>query len=105
MDVVTSILGALDKPQNLIKFVTDRLGHDRRYAIDPGKSETRAWVAAADHVGRRFEENDRVVPGKSRLGQPYSRRTVSRILQCIVRCEIGLNKREPTELFGEKLPA
>jgi dTDP-glucose 4,6-dehydratase len=40
LDVVTSILDALGKPKSLIKYVTDRLGHDRRYAIDPSKSES-----------------------------------------------------------------
>jgi len=28
------ILNKLGKPHSLISFVTDRLGHDRRYAID-----------------------------------------------------------------------
>ena len=40
IEVVTSILDALGKPHELIKFVTDRLGHDRRYAIDAAKVET-----------------------------------------------------------------
>ena len=40
IEVVKSILDALDKPHNLIKFVNDRLGHDRRYAIDAAKTET-----------------------------------------------------------------
>jgi dTDP-glucose 4,6-dehydratase len=40
IEVVTAILDALNKPHSLIKFVTDRLGHDRRYAIDPTKVET-----------------------------------------------------------------
>ena len=39
LNVVTSILDALGKPHSLIKYVTDRLGHDRRYAIDPAKCE------------------------------------------------------------------
>ena len=30
----------LDKPESLITFVTDRPGHDMRYAIDPTKIET-----------------------------------------------------------------
>ncbi len=34
MDVVKLILDKLGKPHSLISFVTDRLGHDRRYAID-----------------------------------------------------------------------
>ena len=39
LDVVTSLLETLGKPKTLIKFVKDRLGHDRRYAIDPSKTE------------------------------------------------------------------
>jgi len=39
IEVVKAILDALGKPHDLIKFVTDRLGHDRRYAIDPQKVE------------------------------------------------------------------
>lgn len=35
IDVVRSVLDALDKPTSLIRFVKDRPGHDRRYAIDP----------------------------------------------------------------------
>ncbi len=38
--VVKAILDALGKPHDLIKFVTDRPGHDRRYAIDPSKAES-----------------------------------------------------------------
>ena len=40
LEVVKTILKALDKPESLIKFVTDRPGHDMRYAIDPTKIET-----------------------------------------------------------------
>ena len=40
IDVIKSLLDALNKPHDLIKFVPDRLGHDRRYAIDPTKAET-----------------------------------------------------------------
>jgi len=40
LEVVKTILKALDKPESLIKFVTDRPGHDMRYAIDPTKLET-----------------------------------------------------------------
>jgi dTDP-glucose 4,6-dehydratase len=34
LQVVKLILDTLGKPHSLISFVTDRLGHDRRYAID-----------------------------------------------------------------------
>jgi dTDP-glucose 4,6-dehydratase len=37
MEIVKIILQELGKPETLIKHVTDRLGHDRRYAIDPSK--------------------------------------------------------------------
>jgi len=37
LEVVGLILDRLDKPKSLIKHVTDRLGHDRRYAIDASK--------------------------------------------------------------------
>ena len=47
IDVVRSILDALGKPHSLITFVTDRLGHDRRYAIDPSKVENElGWKPA-----------------------------------------------------------
>ena len=34
IDIVKLILNELNKPEKLIQFVEDRLGHDRRYAID-----------------------------------------------------------------------
>lgn len=37
IDIVKLICKALGKPESLIQFVTDRKGHDRRYAIDPTK--------------------------------------------------------------------
>ena len=35
IDIVRLICKALDKPESLITYVTDRKGHDMRYAIDP----------------------------------------------------------------------
>lgn len=40
LEVVRLLLDLLDKPHSLIKYVTDRPGHDRRYATDPAKIET-----------------------------------------------------------------
>ena len=37
IDIVKLICKALDKPESLITYVTDRKGHDMRYAIDPEK--------------------------------------------------------------------
>lgn len=40
LEVVKIILNELNKPESLITFVTDRLGHDLRYAIDNTKIES-----------------------------------------------------------------
>jgi dTDP-glucose 4,6-dehydratase len=39
VDVAKSALDMLGKPHSLMRFVKDRLGHDRRYAIDPSLAE------------------------------------------------------------------
>ncbi len=39
LEVVKAILQTLGKPESLIEYVTDRPGHDLRYAIDPRKIE------------------------------------------------------------------
>ena len=64
IDVVKSILAALGKPESLIRFVTDRLGHDRRYAIDPTKVENElgwkpeiTWEQGLDKTIRWYMEN------------------------------------------------
>lgn len=47
LEIVKLILKQLNKPETLIEFVTDRLGHDRRYAIDNTKITTElAWKPA-----------------------------------------------------------
>ena len=45
IDVVKAILKELGKPETLINYVTDRPGHDMRYAIDPTKiSNELGWL-------------------------------------------------------------
>ena len=45
IDIVKLILKELDKPESLITYVTDRKGHDLRYAIDPTKiHEELGWL-------------------------------------------------------------
>lgn len=39
IDIVKLILKTLDKPESLIRYVKDRPGHDRRYAIDSSKAQ------------------------------------------------------------------
>jgi dTDP-glucose 4,6-dehydratase len=64
LEVVTSILKTLDKPESLIKYVTDRLGHDRRYAIDAAKVENElgwkpqtTWENGLEKTVRWYQEN------------------------------------------------
>jgi dTDP-glucose 4,6-dehydratase len=42
-DVANMVLGALGKPDSLKQHVRDRLGHDRRYAIDTAKLRALGW--------------------------------------------------------------
>lgn len=45
IEIVKLICAALGKPESLIKHVTDRKGHDMRYAIDPKKIHTElGWL-------------------------------------------------------------
>jgi dTDP-glucose 4,6-dehydratase len=47
LELVRGILALLGKPESLIKFVQDRPGHDRRYAIDPSKIRAElGWTPA-----------------------------------------------------------
>ena len=43
LEVVKTIIQALGKSEELIDYVEDRLGHDKRYAIDPTKLEALGW--------------------------------------------------------------
>lgn len=63
-EVTGAILNILRKPEGLIKSVADRLGHDRRYAVDYSKIKLElGWESRIDfHVGlektvRWYEEN------------------------------------------------
>lgn len=45
IDIAKLVLGRLGKSEDLIEFVTDRKGHDYRYAIDPTKiGDELGWV-------------------------------------------------------------
>jgi len=48
MDVVEGILDLLGKPRSLIRYVEDRPGHDRRYALDFEKVRALGWSPRHD---------------------------------------------------------
>jgi dTDP-glucose 4,6-dehydratase len=43
VEVASRLLQLLEKPTDLIEFVTDRPGHDYRYSVDPSKAEALGW--------------------------------------------------------------
>jgi dTDP-glucose 4,6-dehydratase len=51
VEVVRRILGLVGKPETLIRFVQDRPGHDRRYALDSSKLRALGWLPT-----QNFEE-------------------------------------------------
>jgi dTDP-glucose 4,6-dehydratase len=64
LEVAESVLDALGKPRSLLKFVKDRPGHDRRYAIDPAKIERElgwrpreTWETGLAKTIRWYREN------------------------------------------------
>lgn len=64
IEVVKSLLDALGKPHSLLRYVKDRPGHDRRYAIDPRLAETEldwkpreTWENGLSKTIRWYQEN------------------------------------------------
>jgi dTDP-glucose 4,6-dehydratase len=43
IEITKLILDILEKPKSLIKYVDDRLGHDRRYSLDSSKTQSLGW--------------------------------------------------------------
>jgi dTDP-glucose 4,6-dehydratase len=64
IEVAEALLDALGKPRSLIKFVKDRLGHDRRYAIDPSLVESElgwrpreTWATGLEKTIQWYRDN------------------------------------------------
>ena len=59
IDVVDTILEAINKPESLISYVTDRPGHDLRYAIDSSKMKSELdWdpvITFEDGIGQTIQ--------------------------------------------------
>ena len=83
IDVVRAILHELKKPESLIIYVTDRPGHDRRYAIDPTKIHNElGWLPQTTFEDgiRRDSEDHPLVSGQPSLVGAHSGRRVSGLL-------------------------
>lgn len=55
LELTRRILDLLDKDESLIDWVTDRPGHDRRYALDSSKLRSLGWSPTSS-VDERLEE-------------------------------------------------
>jgi len=75
IEVAESVLDALGKPRSLLRFVKDRPGHDRRYAIDPSLIERElgwrpreTWESGLEKTVRWYAENETWV-ARARSGE------------------------------------
>jgi dTDP-glucose 4,6-dehydratase len=66
IEAVESLLAALGKPRSLLRFVKDRPGHDRRYAIDPTLIESElgwrpreTWETGLQKTIEWYQQNSR----------------------------------------------
>lgn len=65
IEIIKTILNSLGKPHSLIKYIKDRPGHDRRYAIDPSKAERElcwqpleTWESGLAATINWYQDND-----------------------------------------------
>jgi len=64
IDMANIILDLLDKPRSLIQHITDRPGHDRRYALDVNKIRALGWQSqytfeqALEKTVRWYQQNE-----------------------------------------------
>ncbi len=75
LEVVQTLLDLLGKPHSLIRYVKDRLGHDRRYATDPTKIEQElgwqpqeTFASGMEKTVRWYQSNERWV-SRTRSGE------------------------------------
>lgn len=56
IDMIKMVLRILDKPESLIRFVGDRLGHDKRYAIDYAKAKAELGYNPQGNLTDKLEQ-------------------------------------------------
>jgi dTDP-glucose 4,6-dehydratase len=90
IDVVESVLETMGKPRDLIRFVKDRPGHDRRYAIDPTLTESEL----------EWRPRETWESGLSKTIQWYRENT-----EWISRTRSGAYRDYYRQQYGEEIPA
>ena len=78
IEITKTLLGLLGKPDTLIRYVEDRLGHDRRYAIDCTKAKRELGWKPEVAFAAGLQETIDWYTGERRLGGGHQERQVSR---------------------------
>ncbi len=82
LEVVRTILQLLGESDSLIRFVEDRPGHDRRYALNSTKIRQKlGWQPEVTFEEERDTKNDCVVSRKRALARAHTLRKIPAILQ------------------------
>lgn len=85
IEIVRLILSELGKPESLIRHVTDRPGHDRRYAIDNTKITTELGWSPAYTFERGDSRDDCMVPLPRRVDGACDVGGIPELLQGFLR--------------------
>jgi dTDP-glucose 4,6-dehydratase len=86
LDVVKLILRHLGKPETLIAYVTDRAGHDLRYAIDPSKiSKELGWMPKT-----KFDDGIKLTIDWYLMNQEWTQSVLSGEYQSFFKKHYGL---------------
>ena len=74
LDIARHILKLVGKSESLLKYVQDRPGHDRRYALEERQGGKGTGLVAANFARRWTEADGRLVPFEFATGSRRSRR-------------------------------
>ena len=97
IEVAGRICDLLGKPRDLIKLVADRLGHDRRYAVDWAKIRALGWAPetpfdAGLEATVRWYEGQRQWWEASRTAAANSRPSTSNITKTAAERPVNLQR-------------
>ncbi len=93
IDLTRMLLELLGKPDSLITYVDDRLGHDLRYAIDCSKVERELGWTPTDGLRDRPAGDDRLVSDPIGMGRADQVRRIPAVLRNSVRSAAAMIRR------------
>jgi dTDP-glucose 4,6-dehydratase len=84
IEIVNLIVDTLGKDESLIEFVTDRLGHDRRYAIDSSKiQDDLGWTPEYTFESGIKEQSNGIWTIRNGLNKSKAANTSNTMKKCI----------------------